>query len=139
MPHISKRLVEPEVEKQILESFTSLIKDLNTFHDTDKFLSSVLSDTEKLMIAKRITAAFLLRHNIESKKIQELLKLTPSTVFRLKLWVQTHQEGFDIIFDKLERQRRSKITKEIFYKLLDYAIKASARKMPNPFKKLTEL
>jgi hypothetical protein len=97
-------------------------------------LSSVFSETERLMIAKRITAAFLLRHNIESLKIQNLLKLTPATVFRLKLWIQTHQEGFDVIFNKLEKQRRNGLTKDILYKILDYAIKAGSGRVPNPFK-----
>jgi uncharacterized protein YerC len=132
---VSKRVIDPKIKKQTLDSLTFLIRDLNDIVDTEKFLSSVLSDTERLMVAKRITAAFLLRHNIESSKIQDILKLTPSTVFRLKLWIQTHQEGFDITFNKLERQRRSEATKDILYKILDYAIKAGSGRVPNPFKK----
>lgn len=136
MPHVSKRIIDTKVKKHTLDSLTFLIKDLNNSIDTEKFLSSVLSETERLMIAKRIVAAFLLRHNTESKEIQDLLKLTPATVFRLKLWIQTHQEGFDVIFNKMERQRRSEITKEILYKILDYSIKAGSGKIPNPFKDL---
>ncbi|MCX6705341.1 MAG: Trp family transcriptional regulator [Candidatus Woesebacteria bacterium] len=134
MPHVSKRIIDSKIKRNALGSFTLLIKDLNNVSDTEKFLSSVLSETERLMIAKRITAAFLLRHNIESQKIQNLLKLTPGTVFRLKLWIQTHQEGFDVIFDKMEKQRRSELTKEILYRILDYAIKAGSGRVPNPFK-----
>jgi len=134
MPHVSKRLIDSKIKKDTLDSFTFLVKDLNNVPDTDKFLSSILSETERLMIAKRITAAFLLRHNIESLKIQNLLKLTPATVFRLKLWIQTHQEGFDVIFNKLEKQRRNGLTKDILYKILDYAIKAGSGRVPNPFK-----
>lgn len=135
MPHVSKRKIEPEIKKHTLNSLTFLIKDLNSVPDTQKFLSSVLSETERIMIAKRIVAAFLLRHNIESEKIQDILKLTPATVARLKLWIQTHQDGFDIIFNKLERQRRSEIAKEILFKILDYAIRAGSGRVPNPFKK----
>ncbi len=107
---------------------------MNNVPDTQKFLSSILSETETIMIAKRVVAAFLLRHNIESEKIQNILKLTPATVARLKLWIQTHQDGFDIIFDKLERQRRSEIAKQILFKILDYAIRAGSGRVPNPFK-----
>jgi uncharacterized protein YerC len=134
MSQVSKRVIDPKIKQHTLNSLTLLIKDLDNVPDTEKFLSSVLSNTERLMIAKRITAAFLLRHNIESNKIGDILKLTPSTVFRLKLWIQTHQEGFDIIFNKLERQRRNEATKEILYKILDYAIKAGSGRVPNPFK-----
>lgn len=135
MPHISKRKVEPKIQKHILGSFTLLLKDLDNVPDTEKFLASILSETERLMIAKRIVAAFLLRHNIESEKIQAILKLTPATISRLKLWIQTHQDGFDVIFDKLEKQKKWEIAKEILFKILDYAIRAGSGQAPNPFKK----
>ncbi|MEK7470686.1 MAG: Trp family transcriptional regulator [Patescibacteria group bacterium] len=135
MPHVSKRKIEPKIQKHTLDSFTLLLKDLDNVPDTEKFLTSILSETERLMIAKRIVAAFLLRHNIESEKIQDILKLTPATISRLKLWIQTHQEGFDVIFDKLEKQRRWEIAKEILFKILDYAIRAGSGQVPNPFKK----
>lgn len=134
MPHLSKRKIDPKIEEQIKNSFTFLIKDLNNVPDTEKFLSSILSETERIMIAKRITAAFLLKHNIASTTIGEILKLTPETIARQKLWIQTHQEGFDILFNKLEKQRRSKMTKEILYKILAYAIKTGSGRVPNPFK-----
>ncbi len=135
MPHVSKRRIEPEVMKHTLDSLTLLIRDLDNVSDTQKFLFSVLSETERLMIAKRIVAAFLLRHNIEPGKIQDILKLTPATISRLRLWIQTHQEGFDIIFDKLEKHRRWEISKEILFKILDYAIRSGSGRVPNLFKK----
>jgi uncharacterized protein YerC len=135
MPHVSKRKIEPEIQKHALDSLTLLLKDLNSVSDTEKFLFSVLSETERLMIAKRVVAAFLLRHNIESKKIEDILKLTPATVARLKLWIQTHQEGFDLIFSKLEKERKNEIAKEILFNVLDYAIRAGSGRVPNPFKK----
>lgn len=134
MPHLSKRVLEPEIKKDILESFTRVVKEIDSFNDAEGFLSAVLTDTERMMIAKRITAAFLLRHNIGSERIQEMLKLTQGTVFRLNLWIQTHREGFDVLFDKLGKERRFRIAKTIFYKLLSYAIKAASGKVPNPFK-----
>jgi hypothetical protein len=34
----------------------------------------------------------------------------------------------------MEKQRRNEATKEILYKILDYAIKAGSGRIPNPFK-----
>lgn len=135
MPHLSKRKIDPKIEEQIRNSFTLLVKDLDNVPDTEKFLSSILSETERIMIAKRITAAFLLKHNIASTTIGEILKLTPETIARQKLWIQTHQEGFDLLFNKMERQKRKEITKDTFYKILDYAIRAASGQVPNPFRK----
>jgi hypothetical protein len=64
MPHLSKRKIDPKIEEQIKNSFTLLIKDLDSVADTEMFLSSIFSETEKIMVAKRITAAFLLKHKI---------------------------------------------------------------------------
>lgn len=132
MTHISRKKLDPEVNKYVLESLTFILKETNTKEEVEKFLSSAISETERLMIAKRVAAAFLLRHNIESEKISETLKLTPATVARLKLWVQTHQEGFDLVFNKLEKQRRKQMAKAILYKLLNYAINAAFGRSPKP-------
>ncbi len=135
MTHVSKRRLEPKVNKYVVDSLTYILKDINSQNEMEKFLVSAISETERLMIAKRVVAAFLLRHNIESEKISEMLKLTPATIARLKLWVQTHKEGFNIIFSKLEKQRRKEIAKEILYKLLKYAIESASGRVPNPFPK----
>lgn len=126
MPHLSKRRVEPEVKKYVLDSFSLLVKNLSTKQEVDEFLSSIISETERLMIAKRIAAAFLLSRGVEEEKISNLIKVTPATVSRLKLWIKTRQHGFDTLFKKLEKERRMTIAKDIFYKLLGYALKASA-------------
>lgn len=126
MTHVSKKWIEPEVWKYITDSLTYLVKDLDNAPDTQKFLNSILSDTERLMIAKRIVLAFLLKHDVGTEKICDLLKLTPATVFRQKLWIQTHQEGFDVIFAKMERKTKRDAVKEIFYKLLQYTVSASS-------------
>lgn len=126
MTHISKKWIDPKVWRYVTDSLVYLIKDLNNTPDTRKFLDSILSDTEKLMISKRIVLAFLLKHNIGTDKICDLLKLTPATVARQKLWIQLHQEGFDIIFSKMEKRRKGDMAKEILYNLLDYAIRASS-------------
>lgn len=134
MPHLSKRILEPGIKNDILTSLTDVIKDLDRSADAEKFLSSILSDTERLMIAKRLAAAFLLRHNVESEKIQNVLKLTPATVFRLRLLIQTHQEGFDILFDKMEKERRFEAAKTLLYRFLAYTIRSASGKIPNPFR-----
>jgi uncharacterized protein YerC len=126
MTHVSKKRIDPEIWKYITDSLTYLIKNLNSTTDTQLFLDSILSDTERLMISKRIIMAFLLKHNIDSENICEVLKLTPATVSRQKLWIQTHRKGFDIIISKMENRRKGDVAKEILYNILDYALRASS-------------
>lgn len=130
MPQISKRKLDQVVKKDVLNSFSYTIKELKTKKEVDEFLSSVLTDTERLMIAKRVLAAFLLRNNVEEKKIGSALKLTSATITRLKMWVNLRHDGFDLVFNKLEKKIRGDITKQIFYGFLNYALNAAFGRTP---------
>ena len=133
MPQISKRILKPEVKKDLLDSLSYTIKELKTKKDVDSFLSSALTDTERIMVAKRVLTAFLLRNNIEEKKIGDTLKLTSATITRLKMWISLRRDGFDLVFNKLEKRSRENIAKQIFYKVLNYSIKAAFGRIPKPF------
>jgi hypothetical protein len=85
-----------------------------------------------LMVAKRVVTAFLLRNNIEEKKIGNALKLTSATITRLKMWISLRKEGFDLVFSKLEKRNKENIAKQIFYKILNYSIKAAFGRTPKP-------
>lgn len=125
MPQISKRKLKPEVKKNLLDSLSYTIRELKTKKNVDSFLSSALTDTERIMIAKRVLTAFLLRNNIEEKKIGDALKLTPATITRLKMWINLRKEGFDLVFNKLNKKSNENLAKQIFYKFLNYFIKAA--------------
>lgn len=130
MSQISKRKLDPKIERDLLDAFSYIIKDIKSKEDADKFLTSVLTETERLMLSKRIASAFLLKHDMEEQKIGLLLKLTNSTVSRFKLWIKTHNSGFDLIFKKLEKRSMEDYTKKILYKLLNYVIKSSFGRTP---------
>ena|SRR3989338_8781255 len=133
MSQISKRILKPEVKKDLLDSLSYTIKELKTKKDVDSFLSSALTDTERIMVAKRVLTAFLLRNNVEEKKIGDTLKLTSATITRLKMWISLRRDGFDLVFNKLEKRSRENIAKQIFYKVLNYSIKAAFGRIPKPF------
>ena len=130
MSQISKRILKPEVKKDLLDSLSYTIKELKTKKDVDSFLSSALTDTERIMVAKRVLTAFLLRNNVEEKKIGDTLKLTSATITRLKMWISLRRDGFDLVFNKLEKRSRENIAKQIFYKVLNYSIKAAFGRAP---------
>ena len=111
MSQVSKRKLKPEIEKDLFDSFSYVIKELETKNEVDKFLSSALTDTERLMVAKRVVTAYLLKNKVEEKKIGDILKLTPSTITRLKMWINLRKEGFDLMFNKLEKRSMQNLAK----------------------------
>lgn len=126
MTQVSKRWIQPDIWEYINQSLIYMIKDLDNVKDVQSFLISVLTETESLMIAKRIVTAFLLRNKTTTEEICEKLKLTRSTVVRLKILIKIHKKDFDILFEKMEKQNRRKITKDIFLNILNYALRASS-------------
>lgn len=133
MTQVSKRKLDSKIEKELLDSLSYLIKELKTKEDVDKFISSALTKTERLMIAKRVLTAFLLQNNIEDKRISTTLKLTPATITRLKMWINLNKDGFDLVFKKLAKKGKEDIAKQILYKFLNYAVKAAFGRIPKPF------
>ena len=134
MSQVSKRKIEPQIKKELLDSLSYTIKELKTKNEVDRFLSSALTKTERVMIAKRVLTAYLLNNNVEENKIGQTLKLTAATVTRLKMWISLHKDGFDLVFNNLKKKSAEDIVKQIFQKVLKYAVNAAFGKTPNPFK-----
>lgn len=53
MGRVSKRKINPYIEKRILEIFLDYFANLKTPNDINAFLVSLLSPTEQIMISKR--------------------------------------------------------------------------------------
>jgi uncharacterized protein YerC len=134
MPQVSKRKIDPKIEKELLDSLSYAIKELKTKADVDQFLSSALTKTERLMVAKRVLTAYLLDNGIEDSKISRSFKLTNATISRFKMWIELHKEGFNLVFKKLQKKGAEDIGKQVLLKLLKYASSAAFGKTPNPFK-----
>jgi uncharacterized protein YerC len=134
MPQVSKRKIEPKVEKELLDSLSYIFKELKTKAEVDSFLSSALSKNERIMIAKRVLTAYLLDNGVEETQIGRTLKLTNATITRFKMWIKLNKSGFDLVFKKLQRKGAEDLGKQILASLLKYASSAAFGKTPNPFK-----
>lgn len=133
MPQVSKRILKPEVKKDLFDSLSFIIKELKNKGEVDDFLSSALTDTERLMVSKRVVTAYLLRNKVEEKKIEDTLKLTPSTISRLKMWIDIRNRGFDLVFKKLDKRSVENAAKHSLLKILNYTIKAAFGRAPKSF------
>jgi len=132
MPQVSKRKIDPKIEKFLLDSLSYTIKELKTKSEVDQFLSSTLSEKERIMIAKRVLTAYLLSNNVEEIQIAQTLKLTNATITRFKMWIDLHKDGFDLVFKKLQKKGVEDIGKQILHKILKYASSAAFGRIPTP-------
>lgn len=122
MPHISKKQVDPRVLKQIFYFFKAIMADLETEGEVAAFLSSLLTRTEELMLAKRLAMVVLLLEDVPESKITETLKTTYATVEKMRLMLDRKLPGYQIGVKKLKkRENWQKLKKS----LLELANKTS--------------
>ena len=124
MPHLSKRELDTNVETQIHNMLEFVLGKMDK-EEINIFLTSLLSKTEKTMLAKRLACAITLRENIDYKKASDIFKVTQTTVYRTHLLVQTKPEGFDLASKKIETDKLLSQIKTGFLKVASYAIRAS--------------
>lgn len=77
------------------------------------FLFSLMSGTERLMVAKRFVAVALLYQGLDDKTIAETLNMTRSTVNKLALIAQVKNQGFNLAVKKLRGEKKKQEVKKI--------------------------
>lgn len=77
------------------------------------FLSEFLTPTEQMMLAKRLAVIFLLAQGFSIYRIQQILKVSPSTVARIKLQLERGK------FKKIVASARSRKHRQRFQEMLD--------------------
>ncbi len=84
MPHVSKEPLEKELyDKLFLELQKAIVK--SNKQSANIFMYSVLTETERTMITKRFSTILLLSQGLSNYEISNQLKLSSSTVARIKL------------------------------------------------------
>lgn len=82
MPHLSKHKLEEKVYLSIYEQLDSCITKHKNKKNRSQFLSEILTDTERIMLAKRLAIMAMLIKGASSYSIEKILKISPSTVRR---------------------------------------------------------
>jgi len=75
MPHVSQRILDSRTKRQIQQTFELVLGKMNK-DETNIFLFSILSETERLMLAKRLAIAVLLNEGVDQSSISEALCVT---------------------------------------------------------------
>ena len=83
MPHVSKRKISRIVENEIRERLLVSILKLKSKREVKFFLKSLLTETEEIMLGKRLTIIYLLWKGASWNFIESAIGVTPRTIDRL--------------------------------------------------------
>jgi uncharacterized protein YerC len=122
---LSKKQLDIKVEGELIKTLDIILVNINSQNNMNSFLVSLLTPTERLMLAKRIAAIVMIKEGLTQSQISSSLHLTQATVSKLELMAKANGEGFDLAFSILEREKIFSDIKNTLIKLAGYTIRAA--------------
>lgn len=125
MPHVSKNKLNKNVEANLVYTLELVLAKLTKEEEIKGFLLSLLTPTERLMLAKRLTMIILLKEGLPDSHIAATLHVTRGTVSRMQLFLEARGQGYEFALKKLSDEKTMQDLKKILLKLTAYTIRAA--------------
>lgn len=98
MPQLSKKPLPYEVKEKILNTLFDSIINIGRRNVVKEFIDNLLTPTEKIMLAKRLAAAYFLEKGCTYKFISKILKLSPTTINTIQRELIKGGGGYKAVF-----------------------------------------
>ena len=85
MPHISNKKLNEKYFQKIYDQLISLSDTAGNKRKSDILFKEFLTETEKIMFAKRLAVVCMLYEGVSKSYISQILLVSPSTVSRISL------------------------------------------------------
>ena len=120
MAQVSRRYIKPKVGEKIQNLLIDCIQRCNDQKTTVSFIESLLTDTEKTMLAKRIAIVLMILKGVDYEKIDNTLMVSKATIWRVKIWLDAKGSGFRSLLNEVLKHDAEKDSEKEFR--LDKAI-----------------
>lgn len=131
MTPVSRYKLTSEDEQRVLDT---LISELTKITEKDKLsslLSLLLSNSERIMLAKRMAAFVMIEQEIPDSQVAKVLHLTRITVAKLRLTYLLAKEKKDPVVKIVQKPTLREIIKPLLKDfLLKYALPAAMGRIP---------
>lgn len=101
MSQISKRYLQKQVEERILDLLKTSLSSIAKKDDIGLFLDDLLTPTERLMISKRLAIAFMLMKGYSYPVINDMLKVTDTTIWSVKTNLGFRGKGYKTVIEQI--------------------------------------
>ena len=110
--HTSKKPLKQEILIRISEMLIAHIANIQTKPNAEKFLSEILTESEKIMLAKRFAIVVMLSKKQSYATITKILKVTPQTIAKINKELDNRE--FDFIISQLKKTSKGAGGKSLF-------------------------
>ena len=126
MTHISRKKLPPQIEKDIRSALKSVFINLSR-SDVDKIINFLITETEQLMMAKRLTCVLMLMEGATYKEISKSLNLTEQTITGINFEINKSPREYKYLSSKLTPWKRKQLFKSILKELGLHSLKMIAK------------
>jgi TrpR-related protein YerC/YecD len=98
------RISNKEME-ELLEEFCQAISVLKSPKEIMNFITDLLTRQEMIMLAKRLKVAKLLIEGKDYRNIENLLKVSHSTIAKVNQWLLEAGEGFRLVAERTKKEK----------------------------------
>lgn len=106
MAQVSKRRLPELLEKRIYEILWRTISDVTTPEQAEKLLADLLTQTERIMLAKRMAIAVMLEAGSSYLKIRDTLHVSTATIMVVKNRFHEKGDGYKAAVAKLSQDKK---------------------------------
>lgn len=85
MPHVSRRKLEKKTFNRLFEKFLLIFENAHRKNSFNSVLNELLTNTEKIMLTKRLIVVLLLSKEIPQHRIVNMLHMSPSTIAKMSV------------------------------------------------------
>lgn len=119
MSQVSKYPISKAVAERMFEIFLKTFVKIKNNQEANQFISDLLTPTEKIMLAKRLTIAYLLEKNYDYRAIQSIIKVSTGTISSVNLTRLYGSKGYKKLLDKIMNEEKlGNLLEEAAIKLL---------------------
>ena len=105
MPHISSKQINEKDFKKIYNELVSIFGNAGKNGNIVSLFEEFLTDTEKIMLAKRLAVICMIYEEMPISYIWEILSMSPSTVTRISLGYE--QGAYSVIIKLIKENRQT--------------------------------
>lgn len=107
MAQVSKRKINEDIQSKMFEMFLASFAKCETDEELMSYLSDILTETEAIVMAKRLAIALMLTKGYGYTQICELLKVSPPTISKVKTWLDLRGDGFRVVLEKVLKDKET--------------------------------
>jgi uncharacterized protein YerC len=133
MPRISRRYLNQDIETHLCDILWEYFARLRSHDSVKESIDSLLSETEKIMIAKRLAIAVLLSRGYTFDIIDDKLKVSKATIAGVHHQITSGASGYRKAVEEVERMCKLEASndsiEEFLLKLIPPSAVGSSRYM----------